>query len=228
MEKRPEKRAPAEIPVRAFGMDADGKPFFEKAVASNLSSEGAQLARVQHSLKIGEVIGIQYGDKKARFEIKWVKPGFLPNTIEAGLFLLNGQAVPWAEETTESQSEQGSTKLAPKGSDKRRFVRHRVSFPLTISFAGGGRSHMQCSATDIGGRGCYVESLVPLPIGSEIMVTFWVDSEKFTTKGIIRASDPGVGMGIEFTELQMHIQQKLQQYLDTIDKGFASSAGQGV
>jgi hypothetical protein len=86
---------------------------------------------------------------------------------------------------------------------------------------------MQCSATDIGGRGCYVESLVPLPIGSELIVTFWVDSEKFTTKGVVRASDPGVGMGIEFTELQTHVQQKLQDYLETIDKGFASSAGQG-
>ena len=90
MDKRPETRVPADIPVRAFGMDADGKPFFEKAVASNLSSEGAQLTRVQHSLKIGEIIGIQYGDKKARFEIKWVKPGFLPNTVivsdDAGQF----------------------------------------------------------------------------------------------------------------------------------------------
>jgi len=224
MDKRPETRVPTDIPVRAFGMDADGKPFFEKAVASNLSSEGAQLTRVQHALKIGEVIGIQYGDKKARFEIKWVKPGFLPNTVEAGLFLLSGQTVPWGEETSESAK---ATRVAPKGSDKRKFTRHKVNFPLTLSFAGGGRSHMQCSATDIGGRGCYVESLVPLPIGSELIVTFWVDSEKFTTKGVVRASDPGVGMGIEFTELQTHVQQKLQDYLETIDKGFASSAGQG-
>lgn len=224
MDKRPETRVPADIPVRAFGMDADGKPFFEKAVASNLSSEGAQLTRVQHSLKIGEVIGIQYGDKKARFEIKWVKPGFLPNTVEAGLFLLSGQTVPWTEETSESQK---APRVVARGSDKRKFTRHKVNFPLTLSFAGGGRSHMQCAATDIGGRGCYVESLVPLPIGSELMVTFWVDSEKFTTKGVIRASDPGVGMGIEFTELPGQVQQKLQQYLETIDKGFASSAGQG-
>jgi PilZ domain len=224
MDKRPETRVPADIPVRAYGMDAEGKPFFEKAVASNLSSEGAQLTRVQHSLKIGEVIGIQYGDKKARFEIKWVKPGFLPNTVEAGLFLLSGQTVPWSEETSESQK---GPRVVARGSDKRKYTRHKVNFPLTLSFAGSGRSHMQCAATDIGGRGCYVESLVPLPIGSELMITFWVDSEKFTTKGIIRASDPGVGMGIEFTELPGQVQQKLQQYLETIDKGFASSAGQG-
>jgi hypothetical protein len=223
MEKRPESRVSAEITVRVWGMDADGKAFFQNAQASNLSSEGAQLARIQHSLKAGEVIGVQHGDKKARFEIKWVKPGFLPNTIEAGICLMAGQTAPWGEVTSETQT---AAKAAPNPADKRRFVRHKVNFPLTISFAGGARSHMQCSATDIGGRGCYVESLVPLAIGSEIILTFWIDSEKVTTKGIVRASDPGVGMGIEFTTLEMHIQQMLQAYLEKIDKGFASGASQ--
>ena len=66
MEKRPESRITADIPVRVWGMDADGKPFFQNATASNLSSEGALLARIHHTLKQGEIIGVQYGDKKAR------------------------------------------------------------------------------------------------------------------------------------------------------------------
>lgn len=224
MEKRPESRVPTELPVRIFGMNADGKPFFQKAVASNLSSEGATLTRVEHSLKIGEVIGVQHADKKARFEIKWVKPGFLPNTVEAGIQLLAGQTAPWAEVTSETQA---VAQAAPHASDKRRFARHKVNFPLTISFNDGSRPHMQCSATDIGGRGCYVESLSPLPIGSEVIITFWVDSEKISTKGLVRASDPGVGMGIEFTVLEMHNQEKLQQFLEKMDKGFAATATQG-
>jgi hypothetical protein len=202
-------------------MDAEGKPFFQNALASNLSSDGAQLTRVQHSLKTGEVIGIQYGDKKARFQIKWVKPGFLPNTIEAGVQLMKGQTAPWTEVTVQAQT---AAKVAPQSSDKRRFVRHKVNFPLTISFPGGARSHMQCAATDIGGRGCYVETLVPLQIGTEVLITFWIDSDKVSTKGVVRASDPGVGMGIEFIVLEMNIQQKLQEYLEKIDEGFASAS----
>ena len=222
MDKRPETRVAAEIPVRVWGMDADGKPFFQKAVASGLSSEGVQITRIHHALKNGEVIGIQYEDKKARFEIKWVKPGFLPNTFNAGVKLLPGQTAPWDEVVIEKKAEASA---APSDSDKRRFARHRVSFPITISFNDGSRSHMQCSATDIGGRGCYVETLVPLPIGSDIILTFWIDSEKINTRGVVRASDPGVGMGIEFTALEMEIQKKLQQYLDKIDEqGFASAA----
>ena len=224
MEKGPESGLPAEIPVRVFGMNADGKAFFQKAVASNLSNEGATLSRVEHSLKVGEVIGVQHADKKARFEIKWVKPGFLPNTVEAGVQLQAGQTSPWAVATSETQT---AVRVAPSGADKRRFARHKVSFPLTISFNDGSRPHMQCSATDIGGRGCYVESLSPLPIGSEVIITFWIDSQKISTKGLVRASDPGVGMGIEFTVLEMHNQEKLQQFLEKMDTGFAASATQG-
>ena len=58
---------------------------------------------------------------------------------------------------------------------------------------------MQCTATDMSARGCYIESLVPLMIGCSVFVTFWLDSDKIRTSGIVRASDPGVGMGIEFT-----------------------------
>ena len=60
---------------------------------------------------------------------------------------------------------------------------------------------MQTNATDIGGRGCYVETLLPLPLGTKVKITFWMDSEKIQTSGVVRASDGGVGMGIEFTQL---------------------------
>ena len=65
---------------------------------------------------------------------------------------------------------------------------------------------------------------MPLHIGTAVVVTFWLDSEKFHTAGIVRASDPGVGMGIEFTSLEMPFQQRLQEYLEKIDQGFAARA----
>jgi hypothetical protein len=65
-----------------------------------------------------------------------------------------------------------------------------------------------------------------LHINYEVIITFWIDSEKITTTGIVRASDPGVGMGIEFTALEAHIQKRLQAYLEKIDQGFASAATQ--
>jgi hypothetical protein len=223
MEKRPELRISADIPVRVWGMDVDGKPFFQSATADNLSSEGAQLSHINHSLKIGDVIGIQHGDKKARFEVIWLKPALVPGRNNVGVMILPKQTVPWSEVTEGNRPEVVRDR---RGAEKRRFTRHKVQFPIVISFADERRPHMQCSSTDIGGRGCYVETMVPLHINAEVIITFWVDSEKIQTTGVVRASDPGVGMGIEFTALENHIQQRLQTYLEKIDQGFASAATQ--
>ncbi len=222
MEPKGETRVAAELPVRVWGMDADGRPFFQNATATNLSSEGALLSRIQHPLKMGEVLGVQYGDKKARFEIKWVKAVALPKGFDAGIRIQTNQSVPWEEVTRKGAKDPELTRR----SDKRRFDRHRVQFPIVISFADTHRAHMQCASTDIGGRGCYVETLVPLPVATEIVISFWVDSEKITTKGRVRTSDPAVGMGIEFIALEDQIQKRLQAYLDKMDTGFAKAATQ--
>jgi hypothetical protein len=78
---------------------------------------------------------------------------------------------------------------------------------------------MQTNATDIGGRGCYVETLLPLPMGTRVKITFWMDDEKIQTSGVVRASDGGVGMGIEFTQLDDHVQERLQKHLEKLDAG---------
>jgi hypothetical protein len=98
-------------------------------------------------------------------------------------------------------------------------------FPIEIGFPDARRAHMQTNATDIGGRGCYVETLLPLTIGTEVVIIFWMDSEKTTTTGTVRASDPGVGMGIEFTALGSTIQQRLQEFIEKLDTGLGAARG---
>jgi len=226
MEQRPGARVSAEIPVRIWGMDASGKPFFGTAIAGNLSAAGAQLSHVRHVLKVGDTIGIQYETTKARFEVIWVKVSVAPGRNEAGVRMLANQPVPWGEVTANVIANTPAERNQKPGSEKRRFARHKVQFPLTISFPDGQRAHMQCTATDMSARGCYIESFVPLQIGAVVIVTFWIDSDKIKTNGVVRASDPGVGMGIEFTAIEDQIQQRLQAYMEKMDQGFTSAAGQ--
>jgi hypothetical protein len=134
--------------------------------------------------------------------------------IEAGVQILPGQKSPWEEEVTKAHKPAVSS-----SKNKRRYVRHKVWFPLEIGFEDSQRTHMQTNATDIGGRGCYVETLLPLPLGTKVKIAFWMDSEKIQTSGVVRASDGGVGMGIEFTQLDDHVQERLQQHLEKLDVG---------
>jgi hypothetical protein len=207
----PEIPAETQLHVRVWGMDADSRPFSQNAVARNLSGQGAQILGITHPLKTGDIIGIKHGEKKARFKVAWVTDGGTLRKIEAGVQIVEGQESPWQEMANSEE-----LTFAP-GKIKRRFVRHKIQFPIQIGLADTQRAHMNTNATDIGGRGCYVETQLPLPLGTQGTITFWMDDEKVQTTAVVRASDPGVGMGIEFTTLDTHVQERLQQFLDKMD-----------
>ncbi|HVO82302.1 MAG TPA: PilZ domain-containing protein [Terriglobales bacterium] len=193
-------------------MDAEGHTFFQNAHADNISSVGAQLSGLERKLSAGDVIGVQNGDKKARVRVVWVIDGGPLHKIQAGVKLLEGQGCPWTQELAQPAAQPAAAAL-----NKRKFVRHRIRFPLEIHDERGGGSNMRTSATDISGRGCYVETLLPFPLGTTVQITFWMESEKVSTVGIVRACDPGVGMGIEFVGLDETAQQRFQRLIEALD-----------
>lgn len=213
-----QKTGVADLLVRVWGMGANGRPFFQNVYARNLSFQGALLSGIDYPLTPGDTIGIQLGDKKARFRVVTAHDAGLPQKIQAEVELLNGQECPWKEHVVALPPVPGIKPVArPNPNNKRRFDRHKIPFPIEIRDDRGGGAPMQTSASDISGRGCYVESLVPLPLGTPLSITFWLESDKVVTPGLVRTSDPGVGMGIEFTGLTPDVQQRLQQQLETLE-----------
>jgi hypothetical protein len=209
------------VVVRIWGMDASGKAFFQNVQARNLTLEDALLCGLDYTLNIHDVIGVQLEEKKARVRVRDIGEGGVPRKIQIVVQLLEGQTCPWQDAIPANTPK----KSDPTGSNRRRFSRHKLRYPVELRDERGGGAHMQTGATDISGRGCYIETLVPLPLGTVVGISFWIDSDKITTTGIVRASDPGVGMGIEFTRLDPTTQQRFQDHLQTMDPGFASSGG---
>lgn len=219
MQEASETRVAADLIVRIWGM-ANGRAFFQNAYARQLGHESALLSGIEHSLQAEDVIGVQYGDKKARFRVLRVKDLGLPQRIQADVQLLSGQQCPWKELVREG-AETSENKPAAVNGDQRQFRRLKVKFPLELRDERGGGPAMQTNTADATGRGCYVESLVPLPLGTKLTITFWIDSEKIATGAAVRASDPGVGMGIEFIGLDEKIKVRLQSHLEALADDFA-------
>jgi hypothetical protein len=217
MDKRQETRLEAQLIVRVWGMDSDGRAFFQNVKADNVTSDGASLSGIAHPLKMGDVIGVQYGERKARFKIVWLVDRGTVRKIEAGVQVMDGQCVPWLDVTKNGAKKDSSTR------NRRMYPRHKVHFSVELGFEDARRTHMHTNATDIGGRGCYIETLLPLPLGTVVDLTFWLDSEKIHTSALVRTSDPGVGMGLEFIDLGDRVQKKLQQYLESVDRGLIAA-----
>jgi PilZ domain len=218
MPNEPEPRVDVDLAVRVFGMDTDGRPFFQNAHARNISDHGAKLSGLERQLKPGDIIGVQVGDKKARCKVVWVVDAGQRQKIEVGVKMVEGQESPWQQQMQVPRTEApapndvAGEELPPP--DKRRFPRRRVRLPIEIRDEAG--MQMRTNAADINGRGCYVETLLPLPKGKVLDITFWLDSERVDTPAIVRACDGGVGMGIEFTGLDQKTQERLQQQVDAM------------
>jgi hypothetical protein len=196
-------------------MGANGRPFLQNAHARNISEHGAKLSGLEQELKPGDVIGVQVGDKKARCKVIWVVDAGTQK-IEAGVKMVEGQSSPWQEEMKSQAPAPAPSRGSPAEGNRRKFQRQRVPLSLEISDEQGSGPHMKTQTADCNGRGCYVETLLPLPVGKNLHISFWLDSEKVTTSAIVRTCDGGVGMGIEFTGLDEAAQQRLQRQVEAM------------
>ncbi len=211
-----------DLPVRVWGMTQEGRPFFQQARAISITASGALLSQIDCVLTPGEVIGVQFGSKKARCRVLSVQSASQSEKAQAEVQLLEGQSCPWQDELSAEQVAADPAVIK----SRRRFSRHRIFFNMEMSDERV-NTPIRVRATDISANGCYVETMLPLPTGTILRVEFWIDSEKISTTGIVRTKDPGVGMGIEFTGLTPSAQQRFQTFLDGLNEtssGFAGSA----
>lgn len=218
MPDMPQPRFNVDLLMRVFGMDADGRPFSQKAHARSIGDHGAKLSGLEKHLTPGDIIGVHFGDKKARCEVMSVADAGPERRIEVDVRLVEGQVCPWQTEMEIQRTTAVAQSPATAGlaRDKRKFSRHRISFPIELQDGATAGPRMSTNTADIAGNGCYVETRMPLPVNKILGITFWLNSEPVHTTAIVRTCDGGVGMGIEFTGLDEATQKHLQQYVETI------------
>jgi PilZ domain len=213
-------RAALELRVRVWGMGANGHVFFQNAFAQNVSATGACIYGIEQALNVGDIIGVQYEGKKARCKVIWVVDAGALKKVQAGVHLIAEQECPWLAMLPQ---ESGPTAAFPRAPDNRRkYQRHKISFPLELRDERV-NTPMRVNATDISGNGCYVESIMPLPVGTTLKVDLWIDQEHIATSSTVRTRDPGVGMGIEFTGLTEESKRRFQAHLDQLDPGLPAA-----
>ncbi len=208
-------RAILDLSLRVWGMGTDNKPFHQNATAQNISRTGACICGLERDVKVGDVIGVQYESKKARCKVIWVMEAGGLKKVQVGVQLVADQECPWLSQLPAEMR----SNLPARGPDnRRRFSRHKISFPVELRDERV-NTPMRVNATDISGNGCYVETVMPFPVSTLLRVEFWIDQERVSGSATVRTRDPGVGMGIEFTGLKEDAKQVFQAHLDKLDPG---------
>src|SRR5450755_1692679 len=89
-------RATLDLKVRVWGMGSNNQPFFQNAMAQNVSATGACLFGIEPDLKVGDVIGVQYETRNARCKVVWVDDAGALKKTQIGVALVADQDCPWA------------------------------------------------------------------------------------------------------------------------------------
>jgi PilZ domain-containing protein len=209
-------RVTLDLKVKVWGMGANGQPFFQNAMAQNISATGACIYGIEPELKVGDVIGVQYEGKKARCKVVWVVDAGAIKKTQVGVQLVMDQECPWTVQLPTGMKPDERTEV--RHDNRRKFVRHKISYPLELRDERV-NTPLRVNATDISGNGCYVETVMPLPVATALRVELWIGEDRFSPSAVVRTRDPGVGMGIEFTGLPEEMKKRFQAHLDKLDPG---------
>ena len=191
-DERPEQssRRAFRATVQVWGVNRSGAPFLQQAHTIDVGWLGACLGGVSHEVVPGEVLGVEYGGRRARFKVIWAGQSGTPEAGKVQLSPLEKaqdfwELLPGAVRESPSHSER---RLAPrcvcKGASSIRQSQSR--FPLGAA------------VTDISLVGCYAELLTTLPIGTKVELVLQVADITVNCVARVRTSHPGVGMGMEF------------------------------
>jgi hypothetical protein len=70
-----------------------------------------------------------------------------------------------------------------------------------------------CRVSELSLNGCYVDMLNTLPIGSEVAIKIFAESEGFEANAKVIYAHPNLGMGLAFQQLSLKSGELLRQWL---------------
>lgn len=114
-----------------------------------------------------------------------------------------------------------------KDADRRGADRHVFTASAEVVEHSSG-ARFSTRTTDLGPGGCFVDTLVPFPVGAKVHVSVRKGKTQFETDGVVVYSQAGLGMGIEFEALAPAQRLALDRWLRELTGGRIVAAGEAA
>lgn len=116
VERRREPRMESYLPVVIWGIDAEGLPFSQSALARNISGLGALLFSVERVLRCGDMIRVQYGTHRARYRVVWSRDSENGEKVRVAVERFKVDPCPWEDKLPARQipASDGRTQPQPQ------------------------------------------------------------------------------------------------------------------
>ena len=95
MDRRRSHRVSVLLPVRVFGVDGKGSPFTQMARVTNISASGAVIQGMLRTMKTGEPLNVQLGQRTAEFQVVWTGKSGSRQQGEVGVQIIPFEPYIW-------------------------------------------------------------------------------------------------------------------------------------
>ena len=218
MDARSEDRLEAEgLPVKVWGMAADGRPFVLNGVVYEASYRGGRLDALAARLVTGETIAIQYGSRKGRFRVVWVADAGSERAGQVGIRGIDDSCI-WEAELANiapCSDAKNPDPLAAARRDRRQYPRFRCAGHVQLSRTQSG-PHSWATLADLSLGGCYIDTPVPESIGTKLWLVLRIQENKISATGEVRSCVPALGMGVQFTSFEIGSREVLKQVIERL------------
>ena len=97
IDRRREPRIEVNLALTVWGVDTKGERFLQEARARDISLSGALLSGLDAELSSGDVVGILYSGRKARYRVVWVRHSGTSHKIQAAVQRIAPDECPWKD-----------------------------------------------------------------------------------------------------------------------------------
>jgi DNA-binding response OmpR family regulator len=75
---------------------------------------------------------------------------------------------------------------------------------------------IRCRLTDLSVGGCYLESNMPFPVKTRVLLSMRVTQLTVQAEGVVRVTHPEIGMGIQFTQTTAQQQKEVEKFIEAL------------
>jgi hypothetical protein len=224
MSKRGTLRRKVVLPVTIIRRNGEEKQL---AHTLDITETSARLGGLGSLLEPGEIIEIQRGAVRAKFEVHWMGEPTSTLSGQAGVRGIDPNKSIWgiqlpADEPDLALNTGGLRAAAatPRGlavvtSNAEQHARYECSGTVTL-LAPGSNYPVRVHLKNIHVGGFYVEAATTLPLQTIVTIAANVDGAHIETSGVVTGITPRIGMEIAFHRISIEGQRKVLQVIQKL------------
>jgi len=100
--------------------------------------------------------------------------------------------------------------------EHRKYPRAKISVQVELKTEGAAVAS-RTETADLSVCGCYIEMSFTMQVGTKLDLVLWVEGERLPTQAVVVTHHPQFGNGIQFLDLSLDDQAKLDRYLKKVE-----------